>query len=184
MKKELAGSGALGDIGAHILDLGQFLVSPVTEVVGTLTTFVKQRPVEVPSDGGSGLTARGGQEMGDVTVDDATSFLARFENGAMGTFDATRMAPGRRNKNTFEINGSKGSLSFNLERLNELEVYFTEDDKGLQGFRTINVTEAVHPYTAAWWPGRSHHWLRAHVRARNQGPARRCCIRHQSASRL
>lgn len=152
MKKELAGSGALGDIGAHILDLGHFLVGPIAEVVGTLQTFIKERPVEVTSGGGSGLAASGGQEMGEVTVDDATSFLARFESGAMGTFDATRLAPGRRNRNTFEINGSLGSVVFDLERLNELQVYLVEDEEGLQGFRTINVTEAVHPYTEHWWP--------------------------------
>ncbi len=152
MKKELAGSGALGDIGAHILDLGQFLVGPITDVVGTLQTFITERPTEEASSGGSGLTAGRGQEMGDVTVDDATSFLARFENGAMGTFDATRLAPGRRNRNTFEINGSLGSVVFDLERLNELQVFFVEDEEGLQGFRTINVTEPVHPYTGHWWP--------------------------------
>lgn len=152
MKKDLAGSGALGDIGAHILDLGQFLVGPITEVVGTLKTFITERPTEEASGGGSGLTASRGKEMGQVTVDDATSFLARFENGAMGTFDATRLAPGRRNRNTFEINGSLGSVVFDLERLNELQVYFVEDEPGLQGFRTINVTEPVHPYTDHWWP--------------------------------
>jgi predicted dehydrogenase len=90
--------------------------------------------------------------MGDVTVDDSTTFLARFANGASGTFEATRLAPGRRNFNSFEINGSKGSIVFNLERLNELQVFFVDDPAGLQGFRTINVTEGVHPYTANWWP--------------------------------
>lgn len=152
MKKELAGSGALGDIGAHILDLGQFLVGPITNVVGTLRTFITERPLEVTSSGGSGLTATSGQAMGEVTVDDAASFLAKFESGATGTFDATRLAPGRRNRNTFEINGSLGSVVFDLERLNELQVYFVEDEEGLQGFRTINVTEPVHPYTEHWWP--------------------------------
>ena len=152
MKKELAGSGALGDIAAHITDLGMFLIGPITEVVGATKTFIKQRPIEVESTGGSGLSASSGKEMGDVTVDDAASFLARFESGAMGTFDVTRLAPGRRNRNTFEINGSKGSVVFDLERLNELQVYFVDDEEGLQGFRTINVTEPVHPYTAAWWP--------------------------------
>lgn len=152
LQKELAGSGALGDIGAHITDLGQYLVGPITEVVGAMTTYIRQRPIEIESSGGSGLTAVAGSETGDVTVDDAASFLARFENGVMGTFDVTRLAPGRRNKNTFEINGSRGSLVFNLERLNELEVYFEDDEAGLQGFRTINVTEPVHPYTANWWP--------------------------------
>jgi predicted dehydrogenase len=90
--------------------------------------------------------------MGDVTVDDATTFLATFANGASGTFEATRLAPGRRNYNSFEVNGAKGSLTFNLERMNELQVYFVDDPAGMQGFRTINVTEGVHPYTAHWWP--------------------------------
>jgi predicted dehydrogenase len=152
MQKELAGSGALGDIAAHILDLSHFLVGQVTEVIGTLDTFIKERPLEVQSGGGSGLSATGSIERGPVTVDDATTFLARFENGATGTFEASRLAPGRRNYNAFEVNGSKGSISFNLERLNELQVYFTDDPTGLQGFRTINVTEPNHPYTGAWWP--------------------------------
>ena len=164
LKKELAGSGALGDIGAHILDLSQYLVGPVTRVVGTLDTFVRQRPVEVTTTGGSGLSWQAGTELGDVTVDDATTFLARFENGATGTFEATRMAPGRRNYNSFEISGSLGSIAFNLERLNELQVYFREDEAGLQGFRTINVTEPVHPYTGAWWPaGHIIGWEHTHV---------------------
>ncbi|MFN8593628.1 MAG: Gfo/Idh/MocA family oxidoreductase [Thermomicrobiales bacterium] len=152
LKKESAGSGALGDIAAHITDLGMYLLGPIAEVVGTLSTFIKQRPVATASGGGAGLTAAAGREMGDVTVDDATTFLARFERGATGTFEATRLAPGRRNYNSFEVNGSKGSISFNLERMNELQVYFVDDPAGLQGFRTINVTEGGHPYTANWWP--------------------------------
>jgi predicted dehydrogenase len=164
LKKEFAGSGALGDIGAHILDLSQYLVGPVEKVVGTLDTFVKERPIEVTTSGGSGLSWEAGQEMGAVTVDDASTFLARFENGAIGTFEATRMAPGRRNFNSFEISGSLGSIAFNLERLNELQVYFREDEAGLQGFRTINVTEGVHPYTGAWWPaGHIIGWEHTHT---------------------
>ena len=90
--------------------------------------------------------------MGEVTVDDSTTILARFESGATGTFEATRLAAGRRNYNSFEINGSEGSLVFNLERLNELQVYFTSDPEDVQGFRTVSVTEPVHPFTGAWWP--------------------------------
>ncbi len=152
LQKEKAGSGALGDIAAHITDLGLYLVGPITEVVGTLSTYIKRRPVATESGGGAGLTAASGQEMGDVTVDDSTTFLANFANGASGTFEATRLAPGRRNYNSFEINGSKGSIAFNLERMNELQVYFVDDPTGLQGFRLINVTEGVHPYTGHWWP--------------------------------
>lgn len=164
LKKELAGSGALGDIGAHILDLSHFLIGPVTEVVGTLKTYIMERPVEVTASGGSGLSWESGEEMGEVTVDDGTTFLTRFENGASGSFEATRMALGRRNYNCFEINGSKGSIAFNLERLNELEVYLGADESGLQGFRTINVTESVHPYTGHWWPaGHIIGWEHTHT---------------------
>ena len=141
LKKELAGSGALGDIGAHSVDLAHFLVGGISEVVGMTETFVKERPLE-GSDG----------ETGEVTVDDAAAFLARFDNGAMGTFEATRFAAGRRNKNAFEINGSRGSVAFDLERMNELEVFFVDDDADVHGFRTVNVTEPGHPFAGAWWP--------------------------------
>jgi predicted dehydrogenase len=151
LRKELAGSGALGDIGAHIVDLSQFLLGGISEVVGMTETFIKERPLEEASAGG-GLLASGGAETGEVTVDDAAAFLVRFENGAMGTFEATRFAAGRRNKNAFEINGSKGSVAFNLERMNELEVFFVDDDADVQGFRTVNVTEPDHPFAGAWWP--------------------------------
>ncbi|MDP9382257.1 MAG: Gfo/Idh/MocA family oxidoreductase [Chloroflexota bacterium] len=151
LQKDLSGSGALGDIAAHIIDLSQFLVGPITEVIGTLNTFIKERPLEQASAGG-GLQASASTEMGQVTVDDSTTFLARFENGATGTFEATRLAPGRRNFNSFEINGSEGSVIFNLERLNELQVYLTSDPEDVQGFRTVNVTEPVHDYASAWWP--------------------------------
>ncbi len=150
LQKELAGTGALGDIGAHIVDLSHYLIGPIAEVTGTLSTFIKRRPVEVPS-ADAGLGAAAGVEMGDVTVDDSTTFLAAFANGVTGTFEATRLAPGRRNFNSFEINGSNGSLVFNLERMHELQVYFVDDPAGLQGFRTINVSEGVHPYPV-WWP--------------------------------
>jgi predicted dehydrogenase len=152
LRKEVAGSGALGDIAAHITDLGLYLVGPIAEVVGTLSTFIKRRPIATEQGGGAGLAAASGKEMGEVTVDDSTTFLARFTSGATGTFEATRLAPGRRNYNSFEVNGAKGTIVFNLERMNELQVYFEDDPAGLQGFRTINVTEGVHPYTANWWP--------------------------------
>jgi predicted dehydrogenase len=152
LQREIAGSGALGDIGAHIVDLAHFLIGPITSVVGTMDTFIRRRPVATASGEGAGLVAAAGEQLGDVTVDDSTTFLARFAGGATGTFEATRLAPGRRNYNSFEINGANGSIVFNLERMNELQVFFADDPAGLQGFRTINVTEGVHPYTANWWP--------------------------------
>ncbi|WP_166176861.1 Gfo/Idh/MocA family protein [Rubrobacter tropicus] len=151
LQKELAGSGALGDIAAHSVDLARFLVGDVSEVVGMMETFIKERPLEEAGAGG-GLSASGGVETGEVTVDDAAAFLARFENGAIGTFEATRFAAGRRNQNGFEINGSKGSVAFDMERMNELDVFFVDDDADVQGFRTVNVTEPGHPYVGAWWP--------------------------------
>jgi predicted dehydrogenase len=143
LRKEIAGSGALGDLGAHLVDLAHFLVGPIEKVVGTSETFIKERPLE---------EAPGSSKMGKVTVDDAAAFLVRFENGAMGTFEVTRLAPGRKNHNSFEINGSKGSLIFDLERMNELQVYVVDDPPEARGFRTVMVTEPEHPYMEAWWP--------------------------------
>jgi len=141
LRKEAAGSGALGDIGSHSLDLARFLVGEVTEVIAALETFVKERPL--PDNP---------RKKGPVTVDDASASIVRFDNGALGTIEASRFAPGRKNYNAFEINGSKGSIVFNLERLNELQVYFTGDDKSVQGFHDVMVTEPHHPYFKAWWP--------------------------------
>ena len=153
LQADKAGSGPHGDLNAHIIDLSQYLLGGIQEVTGMEETFIKKRPL--PSGEGVGLgdhTADGETKMGDVTVDDAVLFLARFNNGAIGSFEATRFANGRRNFNSFEINGSKGSIVFNLERLNELQFYSSEDPAFAQGFRTINVTEGVHPYMNKWWP--------------------------------
>jgi predicted dehydrogenase len=151
LQKDLAGSGALGDLGAHIVDLARFLVGEITEVSGLTHTFIKQRPLEASSD--SALGAKAGTGMGEVTVDDAALFLARFDSGALGSFEVTRFAKGRLNGNNFEINGSKGSLRFNLERLNELEVLLDDDQADVAGWRTVNVTNGgAHPYVANWWP--------------------------------
>ncbi|PQV63916.1 putative dehydrogenase [Abditibacterium utsteinense] len=152
LQKEIAGSGTLGDIGAHILDLSTFLVGRINSLSGMTETFVKERPLQAATTGTEGLTAKASTEMGQVTVDDAAAFMARFENGAMGVFEATRFAPGRRNFNTFEINGEKGSISFNFERMNELEYFSTEDKSDRQGFRTINVNENDQPYSGVYWP--------------------------------
>lgn len=136
-----AGSGALGDIGSHVIDLARMLVGEIAEVAGATETFIKTRPLpDAP------------KRRGRVTVDDAAVAAVRFANGALGTIEATRMAPGRKNYNRFEINGSLGSLAFDLERLNELEVYFEADPPDVRGFRTILVTEAAHPHVGAWWP--------------------------------
>jgi predicted dehydrogenase len=150
LQKDIAGAGTLGDLGAHSIDLARMLVGEISEVTGMTETFIKQRP----KLGGTttSLGAVGTAEMGEVTVDDAALFMTHFANGAVGTFEATRFANGRRNYNSFEINGSKGSIVFNLERMNELQVLFNDDAADVQGFRTILVTEGVHPYMSAWWP--------------------------------
>ena len=149
LKKEHAGSGAHGDLNAHIIDLAHYLVGDISEVVGVMETFIKRRPLPA---GVSGLSARGKKKMGRVTVDDAALFLARFKNGALGSFEATRFALGRKNGQRIEINGSKGSLAFNFERMNELQFYSGADSKGRQGFRLIQVTEPSHPFIHGYWP--------------------------------
>ena len=150
LQKEVAGSGTHGDINAHIIDLGRHLVGEFDEVCGLLHTFIKQRPLAGEID--ANLGAKASTEMGEVTVDDAAMFLAKFKNGALGTFEATRFAVGRKNKNSFEINGSKGSIVFNLEKMNELEYYNNDDPADLQGFRLIQATDGSHPYAGHYWP--------------------------------
>ncbi|TDL33149.1 Gfo/Idh/MocA family oxidoreductase [Jeotgalibacillus sp. S-D1] len=144
LSKEVSGSGAHGDLAAHSIDLARFLAGEFKEVCGILETFIKERPMtkECTSD----------ETSGKVDVDDASLFLARFESGAVGTFEATRFAGGNRNGNRIELNGEKGSIRWNMEKMNELEVYLHEDEPGLQGFRSIHCTEDVHPYAGNYWP--------------------------------
>jgi len=150
LQKEIAGSGVHGDLNAHIIDLARYLVGEISEVSGMMETFIKQRPRLAAID--DRLGGKASEEMGEVTVDDAALFLARFENGALGSFESTRFALGRKNFNRFEINGSKGSIAFNLERMNELELYLETDPQNIRGFRTIYATDGSHPYVGAWWP--------------------------------
>ncbi len=152
LQKGKAGSGPHGDLNAHIIDLALHLVGDVDTVVGADTTFIKKRPLAESVDATLGAKGGKSKKMGNVTVDDATLFLARFKNGALGSFEATRFAAGRRNHNRFEINGSKGSLSFNLEKMNELQYFNRDDEAHVQGFREIIVGESTHPYVNAWWP--------------------------------
>jgi predicted dehydrogenase len=138
LEKKSAGSGALGDIASHSLDLARYLVGEITEVAGLLKTFITERPLP------------GTNTKAPVDVDDAALAMIKFDTGAIGTVEASRFATGRKNYNRFEINGSKGSLVFNLERMNELELYVEEGPNS--GFRTILATDATHPYIAGWWP--------------------------------
>ena len=149
LQKDRCGSGVHGDLNAHIIDAARYLVGEFDEVCGLETTFVKTRPIPSAT---SGLSARKSRKRGRVTVDDATLFLARFRNGAIGSFESTRFALGRKNDQRIEINGSKGSIVWDLERLNELQFYSGDDPEHARGFRTILVTEPVHKYAGAWWP--------------------------------
>ena len=149
LRRDEAGSGALGDLGAHLVDLAQFLTGDqITAVCGITETFVKERPL--PAEGASGLAGTGaGDARGAVSVDDASLFLARLQSGAVASFEATRFALGRKNAMRLEVNGENGSLSFDLERLNELEVFQPDEHAG---FRRVLVTESSDPYLSAWWP--------------------------------
>ncbi|MFD4323818.1 Gfo/Idh/MocA family protein [Nocardioides sp. NPDC058538] len=150
LDKTKAGSGALGDIGAHVIDLTQHITGDrILEVSGMLETFIKERPVAETS---SGLSATAGTERGPVTVDDAALFLARFAGGAVGSFEATRFATGRKNAIRIEINGSKGSLAFDFEDMNVLHFHDATLPAAEGGFRRIVVTEPEHPWVAGWWP--------------------------------
>ena len=147
LQREHAGSGALGDLGAHVVDLAQYLTGQlIAGVSGVAATFVPKRPLPGAAAGG------GSETMGQVTVDDAVAFTARLESGALASFEATRFAAGRKNALRIEVNGSRGSLAFDLERLNELEFCDVTQAPATQGFRRILVTEPGHPYLSAWWP--------------------------------
>ncbi|MGQ4387315.1 Gfo/Idh/MocA family protein [Streptomyces sp. SAS_270] len=153
LDKARAGSGTLGDIGAHSIDTAQWLTGQrITTVSATLRTFVTERP-RLSEQVGLGGCAADDAPLGPVTVDDAAAFTASFSEGALGVFEATRMATGRRNANRIEINGEVGSVAFDFERMNELEYFDGRGpDTGAEGFRRIQVTDPVHPYMAQWWP--------------------------------
>ncbi|GAA1274309.1 Gfo/Idh/MocA family protein [Streptomyces javensis] len=152
LRRERAGSGALGDLGSHIIDLAQFLTGePLAGVTALTTRFVPRRPLPsgASSDAAGSPAARG---LGEVTVDDAALFTGRFPSGALASFEATRFANGRKNALRLEVNGERGSLTFDLERLNELHFYDGSAPAAESGFRRILVTEPDHPYLEGWWP--------------------------------
>jgi predicted dehydrogenase len=150
LRKDRAGSGALGDLGAHSIDAAQYLTGRRIASVGALLeTFVTERPLPASA---SGLSGTASQERGAVTVDDAALFTARFEGGAIGVFEATRFATGHKNGMRIEVSGSAGSLSFDAESMNELAFHDRSEDSATAGFRRILVTEPDHPYAGAWWP--------------------------------
>jgi len=141
LRRNIAASGAIGDLGAHIIDLARFLVGELSSVCGMTETFIKERPLpEDPS------------KKGTVDVDDVFIAMVRFKNGAVGSLEASRFCAGRKNYQRIEVHGTEGSIVFNLERLNELEVYSKRDPEDRMGFRTILVTETVHPFMEHWWP--------------------------------
>ncbi|MFI2378589.1 Gfo/Idh/MocA family protein [Streptomyces sp. NPDC018964] len=151
LRREQAGSGSLGDLGAHIVDLAQYLSGERLAGVSALTeTFVRERPL--PTAPSAGLAAVSAAGTGQVTVDDAALFTGRFASGALASFEATRYATGRKNALRIELNGERGSLAFDLERLNELEFHDGGEPGTHAGFRRILVTEPEHPYLDAWWP--------------------------------
>ena len=150
LQKEHAGSGALGDLGAHAVDLAQFITGQrITGVSGILNTFVHERPLLGGAAGQAGTAA---VERGDVSVDDLALFSGRFDGGAVGSFEATRMSTGRKNALRIEVAGSTGAISFDLENMNSLGFYDATAPATRQGFTNIMVTEPAHPYLSAWWP--------------------------------
>ncbi len=151
LQKKFAGAGPHYDLNSHSVDLARYLIGEVAAVSAMMKTFVSERPLP-GKDAGTFKAGSAASETGKVTVDDAAFMVAEFENGALGAFEASRFASGRKNYNYFEIYGSKGSLVFNLERMNELQYLSLEDKADEQGFRTILVTNSTHPYIAAWWP--------------------------------
>jgi predicted dehydrogenase len=152
LRKETAGAGPQYDLNSHSVDLARFLVGEIRSVVAMTAQFIKERPLPDETVARTFQGGAKGSEKGPVTVEDAAFMTVEFENGALGAFEATRFAGGRKNYNYFEIYGSKGSLAFDMERMNELKFYSADDPDKAQGFRTILATEPVHRYVANWWP--------------------------------
>jgi len=151
LRKETAGAGPQADLGSHSVDLARYLVGEIKSVSGMATNFVTERPL--PSE--SAATFKGGasgEGSGKVTVEDASFMLAEFENGALGSFELSRFAPGRKNYNYFEIYGEKGSILFDFERMNELQFYDAQEPGNERGFKTILCTEGSHDFISNWWP--------------------------------
>ena len=191
LQKAISGSGAHGDINVHLIDLGRYLVGEFKEVCGMMNTFIKERPLldgTAPADpppkpvarrqGRQGQPARRTRPCGQaratagkVTVDDAALLIGRFENGALANLEATRYAPGRKNHMAIEINGSKGSLCFDLEDMNRLKFCDTASLPDRQGFRDILVLQpgGVHPYIGQWWRAGPSARLRTHLRPYRRG---------------
>jgi predicted dehydrogenase len=163
VQKKIAGSGSLGDLMAHSIDLALWLLGDISSVSATMETFIKQRPKMEAFDTGLGGTAAKGAKMGRVDVDDGVLAMCRFKSGAIGTMEATRFAAGRKNHNTFEVNGSKGTISFDLERMNELEYYNCDDPEDRLGFRTIQATADCHPFMGLPKGGGPRYWPVAHI---------------------
>jgi len=153
LDKKICGSGSLGDLAAHLVDTAHFLMGEIDRVTSTAETFVKERPLESGDATLEGLVGRGkSKEKGKVRVDDGVITLARFKNGALGTFEATRFSGGHKNYNFFEINGSKGSVRFCFEDMNVLEYWSNDDPDYAQGFRKILATQPDHKFFGAYWP--------------------------------
>jgi predicted dehydrogenase len=152
LQKETAQAGPQWDLNSHSVDLAHYLVGNIKTVTCLTTNFITERHLADEASTGNLKAEIKGSEKGKVTVEDAALMMVQFENGAIGSFEATRFAAGRKNHHTFEIYGSKGSLIFDLERLNELKFFSREDPEGLQGFRTILATDPTHPYVKSWWP--------------------------------
>ncbi len=152
LQQQRAGAGPHFDLNSHSVDLARYLVGDISHVTAMTANFITERPV-AEAGGSTAFSAKTDQkDMGEVTVEDAAFMVVQFKNGALGSFEATRFAPGRKNYNYFEIYGSKGSCAFNFERMNELQLFSREDPSYAQGFKTILATEATHAYLAGWWP--------------------------------
>ncbi|MDQ1085505.1 Gfo/Idh/MocA family protein [Siphonobacter sp. SORGH_AS_1065] len=152
LRQETAQAGPQWDLNSHAVDLAHFLIGEVATVSALTSHFITERPLADETTSGNLKAESSGTEKGKVTVEDAALMMVQFENGAIGSFEATRFATGKKNGLTFEIYGSKGSLLFDLERMNELKFYDNQEADDLKGFRTILATESSHPYMEHWWP--------------------------------